>query len=73
MMSAAPPTSVIPAEAGTQSTSHQELACGEAPSAERMRLAGPAPLPGGDLGARLRGHDVVVRGALKPDGDVVSV
>jgi hypothetical protein len=53
-------TDVIPAQAGTQYTSHQGIALGEAPYGKRVRNTLHAPLSMGDLGARLRGHDVVV-------------
>jgi hypothetical protein len=53
-------TDVIPAQAGTQNTSYQGIDLGEASHGKRVRNVLHASSSIGDLGARLRGHDVLV-------------
>jgi hypothetical protein len=58
---------VIPAKAGTHDTLQHGLARGEETRVQHCLYARPVPAYLGDVGARLRGHDVVVSDAPKSD------
>jgi hypothetical protein len=53
---------VIPAEAGTQCTSHQGSAFGESPRLQRVQPPPARTVLAGDLGSRLRGNDADTEG-----------